>query len=103
MTDAKVAAVVAGSVMALGVASPAFADDVDNSNGMTAAGSDNLVQSDTVSKNVVKKPNINIDAVVGAVTKATDKLKATQDTAAKSVVGARNAAGPTMGGLPLGG
>lgn len=89
-------------MMALGVATPAFADGVDNIPGAPAA--DALVDSSTVSKNVVKKPNVNIDAVIGAVTKATDKLKANQNTAAKSVVGSANgAAAPMMGGLPIGG
>ncbi|KAJ1964084.1 hypothetical protein GGI12_001651 [Dipsacomyces acuminosporus] len=53
-----------------------------------AAESDSLLDSNTVSKNVVKKPNINIDAVVGAITKAADKLKSTSDTTAKTAVGA---------------
>ncbi|MER5885426.1 hypothetical protein ABT160_16480 [Streptomyces sp. NPDC001941] len=109
MKYTKAAAVVAGTVMAMGVASPAFADDVDNApatnKGDARAASDNLVNSDTVTKNVVKKPNINVDAVVGAVSRAADKVKATNDSVTNTNVGqgAKTAAGPMMGGLPLGG
>ncbi|MER5889953.1 hypothetical protein ABT160_39520 [Streptomyces sp. NPDC001941] len=105
MKYSKAAALVAGAVMAAGVASPAFADDVDNAPAAHKAGSDNLVNSDTVTKNVVKKPHIDIDAVVGAVSRAADKVKATNDSVTKTNVGqgAKTAAGPMMGGLPLGG
>ncbi|MEV0094778.1 hypothetical protein [Streptomyces sp. NPDC050738] len=77
MKYTKVAAAVAGTVLALGMASPALADD------------GNLVTSDTVEKAKVKNPleSLRINALVGAVTKVTDKVKATNDTVAHSKVG----------------
>ncbi|ANZ15405.1 hypothetical protein ACH4YO_34275 [Streptomyces noursei] len=75
MTYSKAAAVVAGAVMALGVAAPAFADGHRG----VATDAKNLLDSSPVAKNVVKKPPVNIDAVVNAVAKTADKLKTTQD------------------------
>ncbi|MFF2806417.1 hypothetical protein ACFVT2_04410 [Streptomyces sp. NPDC058000] len=83
MTYSKAAAVVAGAVMALGVAAPAFADGHRG----VAGAADNLLNNNTVSKGVVKKPNVNIDAVVNAVAKTADKLKSPQGGTARNVVG----------------
>ncbi|MEU7636009.1 hypothetical protein AB0C11_07925 [Streptomyces sp. NPDC039016] len=83
MTYSKAAAVVAGAVMALGVAAPAFADGHRG----VAAAADNLLNGDAVSKGVVKKPHVNIGSVVNAVAKTADKLKGPQGTAAKHPVG----------------
>ncbi|MFB6565905.1 hypothetical protein [Streptomyces noursei] len=82
MTYSKAAAVVAGAVMALGVAAPAFADGHRG----VAAAADNLLNNDTVSKGVVKKPNVNVAAVVNAVAKTADRLKPTQGGAPKAPV-----------------
>ncbi|WP_329121658.1 hypothetical protein [Streptomyces sp. NBC_01465] len=78
MKYTKVAAAVAGTVLALGMASPALADD------------GNLVDSSTVSKNVVKNPlkTLKVEALVGAVSKVADKVKATNNTDAATKVGA---------------
>ncbi|MER7986177.1 hypothetical protein ABTY53_11305 [Streptomyces noursei] len=83
MTYSKAAAVVAGAVLALGVAAPAFADGHRG----VAAAADNLLNNDTVSKGVVKKPNVNIDAVVNAVAKTANKLKPAQAGAPKHTAG----------------
>ena len=78
MKIAKVAAGIAGIALALGAASPALA--------APAPGDDSLVDSSTVSKNEVKNPlkDINIDVIVGAVSKVADKLSVKNDLASKT-------------------
>ncbi|MYT30272.1 MULTISPECIES: hypothetical protein [unclassified Streptomyces] len=82
MTYSKAAAVVAGAVMALGVAAPAFADGHRG----VAADAKNLIDSSPIAKNVVKKPPVNVGAVVNAVAKTADRLKSPQG-ATKSALG----------------
>ncbi|MEU7582559.1 hypothetical protein AB0B50_33825 [Streptomyces sp. NPDC041068] len=103
----KAAAVVAGTMMALGAGAPAFADDVDNA---PAKADDQLVDSSTVSKNEVKNPlkDINAEVIVNGVSKVADKLATKNDLASKTNAlqgaSARAIEGtPMMGGLPLGG
>ncbi|MFE0102942.1 hypothetical protein [Streptomyces sp. NPDC059009] len=109
MKYTKAAAVVAGTMMALGAGAPAFADDVDNAP-VVSKGDDQLVDSSTVSKNEVKNPlkDINADVVVNGVSKVADKLATNNDLASKTKAlqgaSARAAEGtPLMGGLPVGG
>ncbi|MFC7305599.1 hypothetical protein ACFQVC_15380 [Streptomyces monticola] len=98
----KAAAVVAGSMMALGAAAPAMADDVDNA----PAGKDDsqFANLDTVNKSEVNNPlkdaDINLEALVG---KASDAIKAKQDSDLGTTVGApgaKAAPAPMLGGLP---
>ncbi|QGV79326.1 hypothetical protein [Streptomyces ficellus] len=91
MKPTKVAAVVAGSVMALGAAAPAFAVDTltpsSLNGGVEALGKRGLTEA------------VPTDAV-GKVTdgKAVGKV---QDTAG-GLGGAKDTAAPLLGGLPLG-
>ncbi|MDG4858749.1 hypothetical protein P8605_11400 [Streptomyces sp. T-3] len=110
MKYTKAAAVVAGSVMALGVATPAFADDVDNA---PAKDGDQLAKSSTVSNTDVKNPlkDVNAQVIVSALGKVLDKANTKNDLASKTNAlagGAKGAAGSLpssglVGGMPIGG
>ncbi|WP_327356080.1 hypothetical protein [Streptomyces sp. NBC_01304] len=110
MKYSKAAALVAGSVMALGVASPAFADDVDNA---PAKDDNQLAKSSTVSNTDVKNPlkDVNAEVVVGALGKVADKLATKNDLASKTnaLAGATKGASGSLpgsglvGGMPIGG
>ncbi|MFE0174725.1 hypothetical protein ACFWZ2_20615 [Streptomyces sp. NPDC059002] len=119
MKYTKAAAVVAGSVMALGVASPAFADDVDNAPAAAQAGAgadakgEVLVDSSTVSKNDVKNPlkDVDVRVLTDATGKLADKLATKNDLASKtnalagtSTRAVNGAPGSGLiGGMPIGG
>ncbi|MEU7578501.1 hypothetical protein AB0B50_12930 [Streptomyces sp. NPDC041068] len=112
MKYTKAAAVVTGSVMALGVASPAFADDVDNAPSAKAQG-EVLVDSSTVSKNDVKNPlkDFDVKVITDATSKLADKLATKNDLASKTnaLAGASTRAvdgapgSGLIGGMPIGG
>ncbi|MEU8779443.1 hypothetical protein [Streptomyces sp. NPDC048606] len=61
----------AAGAAALSLASPALADDAPDV-------LKPLVDSSTVTKNVVQKPNVSVDDTVAALAKATDKVNASQ-------------------------
>ncbi|MGH4028228.1 hypothetical protein ACQB60_04730 [Actinomycetota bacterium Odt1-20B] len=113
MKYTKAAAVVAGTMLAVGAGAPAFADDVDNAPAAQQAGNEQLVDSSTVSKNEVKNPlkDVNVEVVSDAVSKAADKLATNNDLASKTKAlgsGAKGAAGSLpgsglIGGMPIGG
>ncbi|MFE0174193.1 hypothetical protein ACFWZ2_17905 [Streptomyces sp. NPDC059002] len=78
MKMAKTAAGIAGVALVLGAASTAVA---------APAGDDNqLVDSNTVSKNEVKNPlkDINAQVLIAGLTKVADKLKTQNDLASKT-------------------
>ncbi|MEU7583592.1 hypothetical protein AB0B50_39145 [Streptomyces sp. NPDC041068] len=79
MKMAKAAAGVVGVALALGVASPALAAPSPSEDNQ-------LVDSNTVSKNEVKNPlkDINIKVIADAVAKAADKLATKNDLASKT-------------------
>ena len=104
----KAAAVVAGTMLAVGAGAPAFADDVDNA--PTVSSSDELANSSTVTKTTAKNPlkDVNADVIIGGISKVADKLNTKNDLASKTAAlqgaTARAAEGtPLMGGLPMGG
>ncbi|MFE0175038.1 hypothetical protein ACFWZ2_22210 [Streptomyces sp. NPDC059002] len=107
----KAAAVVAGTMMALGAGAPAFADDVDNA--PASKSDDQLVDSSTVSKNEVKNPlkDVNAEVLVGGLSKVADKLATKNDLASKTnaLQGASTRAAEgvpgsgLIGGMPIGG
>ncbi|MER5890077.1 hypothetical protein ABT160_40160 [Streptomyces sp. NPDC001941] len=105
MKYAKAAAFIAGTVLALGSAAPALADDGMPcgetvpacpgqastgawTKGKAASDKDDLINSNTVSKNVVKKPGdvLDLDVLVGGASRVLDKAKATNDTNASTKV-----------------
>jgi len=126
----KVAAVMAGSVMAVGIAAPAFADNADAAATANAVGSDLMTTPPTsitggVNELTAQQPLQKIGdnapvapllASVSQVGQVTEKLRgaapvgellgqgtgAVRDTATSSVLGAVPGAS-LLGGLPLGG
>src|SRR5690242_13006208 len=78
---AKGAVVVAASVMALGIASPAMA--------APAHPVEHLLDANTVSKADVKNPlgDLDVHAFVNSVSKVADKLSTKNDTSAKTKIG----------------
>ncbi|UQA97291.1 hypothetical protein [Streptomyces halobius] len=103
----KVAAVVGGSVMALGAGSPAFAMDVDNALPQAQEGKQ-LLDSATANTQDLKNPvdDLEVNAIVGSLDKVTDTLKTTNDTAVGKAIGDTARVGgsqaPMIGGLPVG-
>lgn len=90
MKPTKVAAVVAGSVMALGAASPALAAETVTPSSLNGA-IDTLAKrglTETVPSDVVHKATDN--DLVGKVADTTEGLSASEGTA------------PLLGGLPIG-
>ncbi|WP_189827672.1 hypothetical protein [Streptomyces finlayi] len=106
MKYSKAAAVVAGSVMVLGAASPAFADDVDNRPAGSAKDSAKVVDTKVVALNKIYKPNTDVDAVTNLAGGVTEKATATHKATSNAVVGGADQTArsvPMMGGMPLGG
>ncbi|WP_326687958.1 MULTISPECIES: hypothetical protein [unclassified Streptomyces] len=99
MKHQKTAAVVAGSVMALGSAVPAFANEPAPGPGFSLNGGlDKALRSDTLDVAPVDGPQF--DAVVNTVKGAT---KSGELQTGKSLLGAEKAPQlPLLGGLPLG-
>ncbi|MEV3859934.1 hypothetical protein AB0J38_37205 [Streptomyces sp. NPDC050095] len=81
MKIAKAAAGIAGIALALGAASPALADAP-----VVSGGSDELLNSNTVTKTTAKNPlhSLNAKVVIDAVSKAADKLATKNDLASKT-------------------
>ncbi|MEU6854096.1 hypothetical protein ABZ901_29735 [Actinacidiphila alni] len=121
MKYSKVAAVMAGSMMAVGVAAPAFADSATAPDMPTAAtmptsingGVDQLMEAQPLQK---AADGMQVDSTLQKVTGTADQLRgqlptdallgqatsATKDTALSTVTGAVPGAS-LLGGLPLGG
>lgn len=80
MKYAKAAAVVAGAVLALGAATPAFADSDKQ-----------LLNSDTKTTQDLKNPigDLDVQAWIGSLEKVADKLAVDNSTNAKTKVGGR--------------
>lgn len=100
MKYAKTAAVVAGSVAALGAAAPAFAATTPTAPRISLTGGVNELSSAApqIPDRVVNPLVDAVGATAGAVRK--------DDTVSRSadvVTGAADAAAPLLGGLPLGG
>lgn len=93
---AKTAAFVAGSVVALGTAAPAFA--------VTTATAPSFSLDGGVNQVVAAAPQA-VDPVVGTVGDAADALQedGTVTKVAGQATGAAKGAAPLMGGLPIGG
>ncbi|MEV0375443.1 hypothetical protein AB0I10_37750 [Streptomyces sp. NPDC050636] len=107
MKSTKVAAVIACSGMALGVASPAFADDVVTAPLQSQLQDKQLLDSDTLTKQDLKNPigDLDVKALVGSIDKVADKLKANNDIQAATPLGdTTKAVSPVsmVGGLPVG-
>ncbi len=67
---------------ALSLTSPALADGLDDRDKP-------LVDSSTVTKSVVRKPTVTVDAVVGAVSKVTNKAQRAETPAKPRIGGTR--------------
>lgn len=93
---AKTAALIAGSVAALGTAAPAFA--------VTTATAPNFSLDGGVNQLVAEAPKA-VGPIVDTVGGAADSLnkKGTVTKVAAQATGAAKGAGPLIGGLPLGG
>ncbi|MDJ0340351.1 hypothetical protein QMK19_00500 [Streptomyces sp. H10-C2] len=112
MKYSKVAVVVAGSVMAMGAAAPAFADDAAPMPMSINGGLDQAFAAQPVQK---AADRAHVDSTVGSVTSTTDKLRSDTSTdallgqATEAAQGATSSLGTTtkatslLGGLPLGG
>ncbi|MEU0136221.1 hypothetical protein ABZ172_19650 [Streptomyces sp. NPDC006296] len=100
MKYAKTVALVAGSVAALGAASPAFAATTPTAPRISLTGGVNELTTA-----VPAVPDQVVNPVVDAVGQTAGQV--TEDGAvgrsAEAVSGVAEAAGPLMGGLPLGG
>ncbi|MCM2410939.1 hypothetical protein [Streptomyces sp. RKAG290] len=96
MKYAKTAAFVAGSVVALGTAAPAFA--------VTTATAPNFSLDGGVNQVVAAAPQA-VDPLVDTVDDAADTLQkdGTVTKVADQATGAAKSAAPLMGGLPIGG
>ncbi|MEV7402506.1 hypothetical protein AB0N93_19225 [Streptomyces sp. NPDC091267] len=96
MKYAKTAAFVAGSVVALGTAAPAFA--------VTTATAPNFSLDGGVNQVVAAAPQA-VDPLVDTVDDAADTLQkdGTVTKVADQATGAAKGAAPLMGGLPIGG
>ncbi|WP_327372190.1 hypothetical protein [Streptomyces sp. NBC_01217] len=96
MKYAKTAAFVAGSVVALGTAAPAFA--------VTTATAPNFSLNGGVNQVVDSAPQA-VDPVVDAIGGAADSVQknGTVTKLAGQATGAAKGAAPLMGGLPIGG
>jgi hypothetical protein len=111
MKPMKVAAVVAGSLVALGAASPAFANGLTPSSlntGLDTIASDGLRSGSPLNTNALDTENKG--SLVNAVKNTTDSLNGKKGATAKgasakdggSLLGSKGA-GSLLGGLPLGG
>ncbi|WNI21655.1 hypothetical protein [Streptomyces sp. ITFR-16] len=96
MKYAKTAALVAGSVAALGTAAPAFA--------VTNATAPSFSLDGGINQVVAAAPQA-VEPVVGTVSDAADSLQkdGTVTKLAGQATGAAKSAAPLIGGLPLGG
>lgn len=106
MKYSKVAAVVAGSMMAVGVAAPAFADTTTAAPAMPptsiTGGVNQLTAADPL-QHVTE--SANLDSTLQTLTGATDKLRggnASSSLKGSSPLSALQTSG-LLGGLPLGG
>jgi hypothetical protein len=96
MKSMKVAAIAVGSVVALGAATPAFADGIAPASlngGVNSLAADGLRSGPPLSTNALD-PN-NTSSLVSTVGHAANDLSAPQSKAQKS-------GGSLLGGLPLG-
>jgi hypothetical protein len=110
MRYSKTAVVVAGSALALGFASPAFAEGIGNApTDSSAAFPEKLLGSATVSRNVAVDPfkDSGLGALVEAATQGVNKAKNTtgeaQQADAHGVGTTPLLSTPMVGGLPVGG
>lgn len=117
MKYSKVAAVVAGSVMAVGVGAPAFADTVSTDNMSTMPTSINGGVEQALNEQPLQKAadSAQVDSTLNTLTQATEHLRgdtsadalagqagtATQGVAKSGLAGAVPGAS-LLGGLPLG-
>ncbi|MET7367449.1 hypothetical protein ABZS61_16645 [Streptomyces sp. NPDC005566] len=100
MKYAKTAALVAGSVAALGTAAPAFAVTTATAPHFSLTSGVNEISSTTP-----QLADQVVNPVVGAVGDTTEAVQedGTVSKLADGATGAARSAGPLLGGLPLGG
>ncbi|MDF6018018.1 hypothetical protein [Streptomyces sp. JH34] len=100
MKYAKTVALVAGSVAALGAAAPAFAATTPTAPRISLTGGVNELTS-----TLPAVPDQVVNPVVDGVGETAGRIKedGTVGKSAKAVTGVAEAAGPLIGGLPLGG